>query len=306
MPVSTIAITGPTGTFGYGLIPLLQSDARVERVIGIARRPFDPSAEGWSKMEYRQGDVRERDTLRRAFAGADAVAHLAFSIYGNASRATLREINVEGTMNAFYAAIDARVERFVYASSVAAYGFHPDNPIGITEEHPIRGSERLFYAREKAEIEEQLQAAAAEHPEISLTVFRPTIVVGPHAAGAGEQAIPAPLRPIARGLAGMLGDSPVPFFAVPPPNPLQFVHETDVGEAFRLALTRDKPAGTYNLTGDGTLSGEEVMRELGFTPLPVPSGVTRTAARAILQVPGRPAAADWNEALLHPLVVDAS
>ena len=57
----TVAVTGPTGTFGSGLIPLLQDDDRIERVIGIARRPFDPSARGWTKMEYRQGDV---DTTR--------------------------------------------------------------------------------------------------------------------------------------------------------------------------------------------------------------------------------------------------
>jgi nucleoside-diphosphate-sugar epimerase len=304
--VSTIAITGPTGTFGYGLIPLLQSDARVERIIGIARRPFDPSAEGWSKMEYRQGDVRDRDTLRRAFIGADAVAHLAFAIYGNATRETLREINVQGTINAFHAAIDAGVRKFVYASSVAAYGFHGDNPIGITEEQPVRGS-RLFYSQEKAEIEENLQAIASEHPEIELTLFRPTIVLGPHAAGAGAEAIPGPLRGLARGLAGWLGELPVPFPAVPPPQPLQFVHESDVGQAFRLALTRDdRPAGTYNLAGDGTLTGEEVLRELGFTPLPVPAAVTKIAARAVLQVPGRLPAADWSEAALHPLVVDST
>ena len=54
-----IAVTGPTGTFGFGLIPLLQADDRIERIIGIARRPFDPAEHGWTKMEYRQGDVRD-------------------------------------------------------------------------------------------------------------------------------------------------------------------------------------------------------------------------------------------------------
>ena len=42
-----------------GLIPLLQDDDRIARVIGIARRPFDPAERGWTKMEYRQGDVRD-------------------------------------------------------------------------------------------------------------------------------------------------------------------------------------------------------------------------------------------------------
>ena len=59
---------------------------RSRRVIGIARRPFDPAERGWTKMEYRQGDVRDPDALREAFDGADVVVHLAFLITGNASR----------------------------------------------------------------------------------------------------------------------------------------------------------------------------------------------------------------------------
>jgi nucleoside-diphosphate-sugar epimerase len=302
----SIAITGPTGTFGHGLVPLLQEDARVGKLIGIARRPFDPSGHGWTKMEYRRGDVREREVLAQAFAGADAVAHLAFAIYGNAPRETLRAINVDGTLNAFAAAADAGAKRFVYASSVASYGFHPDNPIGITEEWPIRGSKTLFYSQEKAEIEKRLHEAAAEHPEVELTLFRPGIVLGPHAAGGGEEVVPERLRPFARALVKLFGELPVPIPAVPPPQPMQFVHEADVGEAFRLALLADGPPGTYNLIGDGILTGEEVWRELGLLPLPVPPGVTRAAASAVLKVPGRPAASDWAEAALHPVVVDAS
>ena len=60
-PGLTVAVTGPTGTFGSGLIPLLQADDRIARIIGIARRPFDPAERGWTKMEYRQGDVRDPD-----------------------------------------------------------------------------------------------------------------------------------------------------------------------------------------------------------------------------------------------------
>ena len=55
----TVAVTGPTGTFGAGLVPLLQADDRIARIVGVARRPFDPAERGWSKMEYRQGDVRD-------------------------------------------------------------------------------------------------------------------------------------------------------------------------------------------------------------------------------------------------------
>jgi len=303
--VTTIAVTGPTGTFGFGLIPPLQADDRVERIVGIARRPFDPLEHGWAKLAYRQGDVRDRAALTEAFAGADAVAHLAFAIYGTAPRETLRQVNVDGTLNAFHAAVDAGARRFVHASSVAAYGFRADNPEVMDETWPARGSE-LFYAREKADLEQRLLQAAAARPEIELTLLRPTVVVGPHAAGAGAELVPGPLRPLARGLVGLLGAPPLPLPAVPPPVPLQLVHEDDVGQAFALALLGDGPAGTYNLAGDGVLSGEELVRELGLVPLPVPPDLTRAAVGALLRLPVRPPALEWAEAALHPLVVDAS
>ena len=135
-------------------MPLLQAEARVGRIVGIARRPFDPAAHGWTKMIYREGDVRDPDALAAAFAGADVVVHLAFMITGRAPRATIRAINVEGTLNTFRAAAAAGVTRFVYASSVAAYGFGRDNPVGMTEDWPTRPAAHLFYAREKAEIED--------------------------------------------------------------------------------------------------------------------------------------------------------
>src|SRR5918912_870876 len=95
----TVAVTGPTGTFGFGLMPLLQADDRIGRIIGIARRPFDPAQHGWTKMTYRRGDVRDPTALEEAFAGADVVVHLAFLISGNAPWETIRAINVEGTLN---------------------------------------------------------------------------------------------------------------------------------------------------------------------------------------------------------------
>src|SRR2546423_11131160 len=90
----TVAVTGPTGTFGFGLMPLLESEPRVERVIGIARRQFDPGQPGWTKMQYRQGDVRDAEGLRDAFTGCDVVVHLAFMITGNASVETNPATNV--------------------------------------------------------------------------------------------------------------------------------------------------------------------------------------------------------------------
>src|SRR5688572_31510003 len=131
-------------------------------------------------MTYRRGDVRDPDALEEAFEGADVVIHLAFMITGNAPRETIRAINVEGTLNAFRAAAAGGARRFVYASSVAAYGFHRDNPVGMDEDWPVRPADHLFYAQEKAEIERLLGKESAAHPSLDLYLLRPPVVLGPH------------------------------------------------------------------------------------------------------------------------------
>jgi nucleoside-diphosphate-sugar epimerase len=304
----TVAVTGPTGTFGFGLIPLLEADPRIERVVGIARRPFDPSEHGWSKLDYRRGDVRDPDALREAFAGADIVVHLAFMITGTASRETIREINVEGTLNAFGAAAGAGADRFVYASSVAAYGFHPDNPVGMTEDWPVRPASRLFYAQEKAELEQLLREQADANPGLSLYLLRPPIVLGPHAVGAKE-ALPAPLAALAQSALGFANRLPVPVPVPVPDLPMQFIHERDVGQALLKCVVADGPPGAYNIAGDGIVTAADVVRELGLTPLTIPGGLVKGAARAAAHLPFpsfAPPAAEWVEAASHPAIMDTT
>jgi nucleoside-diphosphate-sugar epimerase len=298
----TVAVTGPTGTFGFGLLPLLEKDDRVSAVVGIARRPFDPGVHGWHKMEYRRGDVRDADALASAFEGADVVVHLAFLIVGGRREVT-RAVNVEGTVNAFRAAAAAGVRRFVYASSVAAYGFHADNPVGIREDWPTRPADRLFYAQEKAEIEDLLQREADRHPEVDLYVLRPHIVLGPHAVGA-KVPLPAPVEGLGRGLARAATHLPLRVPALVPDLPVQFVHEDDVGTALQGCVVAAGPPGAYNIAGDGVLSTLDVARELGFRPVPLPGAPAQVAARALSRLPLLPTPAQWVEAVSHPAVMD--
>ncbi len=301
-------MTGPTGTFGFGLVPLLQESPRISRIIGIARRPFDPAAHGWSKMRYRQGDVRDPDALKEAFADCDVVVHLAFMITGNADARTIRAINVDGTLNVFRAAREAGAERFVYASSVAAYGFHADNPVGMDEDWPVRPAARLFYAREKAEIEHLLEEEADETPKPALYLVRPPIVLGPNAMGA-KGALPAPVAGAGRRLFDTLTRLPVPVPILAPDVPLQLIHEHDVGQALFRCVLGDGPPGAYNIAADDVLTGADIVRELGLAPLPVPSKLVHGAARvaaALPRPPFTPPAADWIEAASHPAIMDTT
>jgi nucleoside-diphosphate-sugar epimerase len=299
----TVAVTGPTGTFGLALMPLLQADDRVDRVIGIARRPFDPAERGWTKMEYRRGDVRDADALRNSFDGAEVVVHLAFLILSG-GRETTRAINVEGTLNAFRAAAEAGVKRFVYASSVAAYGFHRDNPVGISEDWATRPADRLFYAQEKAELEHLLQQEAAARPQTALYLLRPPIVLGPDAVGA-KVSIPPVLAPLARVVGAALGRLPgLP--ALVPDLPLQLIHQEDVAEALRLCVVGAGAPGAYNIAADDVVTFVDVARELGLRAVPLPGGPVASLARAVTKLPYLPSGAQWVEVLSHPAIMDTT
>jgi nucleoside-diphosphate-sugar epimerase len=301
----TVAVTGPTGTFGSGLVPLLQEDDRIDRIIGIARRPFDPAERGWTKMEYRQGDVRDPAALREAFAGVDVVVHLAFLITGNASRETTRAINVDGTLNVFRAAAEVGASRFVYASSVAAYGFHPDNPELIDEDWPTRPAARLFYAQEKAELEELLGREAHKHPDLALFLLRPPVVVGPHVIG-GKDVLPGPLAPLGRALFSRPRRLPIPFPMFVPSLPMQFIHEEDVGRALVQCIVAAGPPGAYNIAGDGVLTAADVAREFGAIPIPLPAAPAQAAAKAFSRLPFLPPVAEWVEAASRPAIMDTT
>ncbi|HET6548136.1 MAG TPA: NAD-dependent epimerase/dehydratase family protein, partial [Solirubrobacter sp.] len=218
---------------------------------------------------------------------------------------TIRAINVDGTLNAFRAAAAAGAQRFVSASSVAAYGFHPDNPETLTEEWPVRPAAHLFYAQEKAEIEARLEDDAAAHPDLGLYLLRPPIVLGPHALGA-KGFLPGPLAPLAHHVGAGLRRTRLPLPVPAPALPVQFVHEDDVGQAFMLCVVGAGPPGAYNITGEGVLTGADVAREAGLLPLPAPRRLVQAGARALAGLPFAPPQAGWAEAVSRPVIMDSA
>lgn len=264
-----VAVTGPTGEIGKPLMSELERRAEVGSVVGMARRPFDPSAEGWEKVSYRRGDILDRGSLAALFDGADVAVHLAFAIFGDREEA--RKINLQGTRNAFETAIKAGVKRLVYASSVAAYGFHPENPQPLTEEVPAWGSDSFYYSAQKAELEDLLDELLPGSG-VEAYVFRPCIVAGPRATMLVEQTVEAvragdPLPLVRKGLEKLPLVTPV----LPDPGvPIQLVHHDDVARAMAAAIGGDGPPGVYNLAGEGEVRVRDIARALGWRWVPVP------------------------------------
>src|SRR5438132_12847642 len=177
-PGLAVAGTGPTGELGQAVVGALERAREVTRILGMARRAFDPSRRGWKKFFYTRGDVLDGEAVAPLVNGADVVVHLAFIIMSKAEES--RAVNLDGSRNVFQAATEAGAKRLIYASSVAAYGFHRDNPQPLTEDVPARGTERHYYSAQKAQVEQLLRSTLAGSATDAY-VFRPCIVAGRHA-----------------------------------------------------------------------------------------------------------------------------
>lgn len=302
----TVAVTGPTGEIGLAAVAALEKDPAVERILGMARRPFDPSDRGWLKTEYRQGDILDRNAVEAFVGEADVVVHLAFLIMG--SREESGRINLVGTRNVFEATVAAeRPGRLVYTSSVAAYGYHADNPSPLTEDVPTRGSPEHYYSEQKAELERVLKEVTAES-SLEVFVLRPCIVAGPHATALADA---MPWRQIAARLPGAVSTvlGSVPGLRPPFPDPgvpLQLVHHDDVASAIALAVTTDAPPGAYNIAGDGVVSLADAASALGAYPVRIPLVVARAASAVLGWLPKVPAAAEWLHTGRASVVMDTS
>ena len=200
MPL-TVAVTGPTGEIGLPLMAELEGDAAVGAVRGMARRPFDPARRAGRRSPTAAGTSSTAARWPRFFDGADVAVHLAFAIFGD--REETRRINLEGSRNVFEAAIDAGVKRLVYASSVAAYGFHPENPQPLTEDVPAARQRGFYYSAQKAELEATLDGLAGRERggRLRLPALRRRRAAGDDADRAGRRRHPA-RRPAAGAAAG--------------------------------------------------------------------------------------------------------
>jgi len=301
----TVAVTGPTGDIGRSLLRALEKSREVKRVLAMARRPFDPAAEGLRKTEYRRGDVLDADTVGKLVGDADVVVHLAFLIFGELEET--HRINLQGSRNVFEATVAAGAKRLVYTSSVAAYGFHAENPDHLTEEVEPRGTDAHYYSAQKAELERLLGRIAGDGATDAY-VFRPCIVAGEDALALIQQLpyvqlserMPGPVR---RVLELMPALKPV----IPDPGiPFQLVHHDDVATALRAAVLGRGAPGIYNLAGPGTLTASDLAAALGWYSVPVPELAVDATAELVARIPFLPAEARWIEAFREPVLMDTS
>ena len=254
--MSRILITGAAGLVGQGLLRLL-AETQHEVIAGDIREPaFLPA-----NAAYRPIDVRGDDVARAVSEfRPDAVVHLASIV--SPPRGSTREfeyqVDVVGTQNVLDACIAGGVRRLVVTSSGAAYGYHADNPVPLTEDCPVRGNAEFAYAHHKRLVEEMLAQARATHPALEQVVLRIGTVLGPQL----DNQITALFRK--RRILALAGYD----------SPFVFIWIDDLARIVLRAAT-EGPAGIYNVAGDGALGSSEIADRLGKKMLRIPASVLK-------------------------------
>jgi dihydroflavonol-4-reductase len=173
-----IVVTGAGGHVGNVLLRQLVA-LGAGPVRGTLRPGGSTKATVGLDVEVIEADVRDNESLLRAFQGADVVFHTAgiVSITRGGSK-RLKETNVDGTRNVLAACRKAGVGRLVYTSSVHAFAEPPPGTC-LDEAQTIDPSRAIgAYARTKAEATLLVLDAAADG--FDAVVVYPSAIRGHH------------------------------------------------------------------------------------------------------------------------------
>src|SRR2546426_5134088 len=168
------SISGGAGFLGLHLARRLLADGHEVRPLDVVSLD---DAELERSVDERRGDIRDRESVRKLVDGADVVVHAAAALPIQASRESIRSVNVGGTENVLRAARDAGVQRVVFISSTAVYGVPDKHP--IEEDDPLVGGG--WSGESKIDAEALCRVAA-----VDTTIVRPKTFVGPERLGVFE------------------------------------------------------------------------------------------------------------------------
>jgi nucleoside-diphosphate-sugar epimerase len=226
----TLVITGGAGRIGTALRPLLRPNYRLRLV--DTRSPDEAPV---VDEEAVLADASELEAMQSAFAGADAVLHLAGNPNTAATWAELRAPNIEATYSVFEAARRNGVGKVIFASTNHVMGFYNLEgayPIGVEGE--IRPDSLYGVSKAFGEALARYYADAFDMSMICLRIGWFT-----------------PRQPTVTGL-----------------QPL-WISDRDLAQVVRLCLETPRKFAIYNGTSNNAQQHWDLARtraELGFAP----------------------------------------
>lgn len=162
-----IVIFGGSGFIGSRLVPRLMASGHEVSIADTAPSQSHPAL-------FSRCDVRDVQAVRESCTGADAIYNLAAVHRDDVRpRSLYREVNVDGAANICAAAAAHGIDKIVFTSSVAIYGFSAGEADEDTEPAPFND-----YGKTKLEAEAVFKGWYHARPGRTLTIVRPTVVFG--------------------------------------------------------------------------------------------------------------------------------
>jgi UDP-glucose 4-epimerase len=261
-----VAITGACSFVGTELIKRLEEDRRYYKVVAIdIRKPSFPL----TKTQFHKVDLTlpTADAEIAAVLGrenVDTFVHAAFLSSPTHNSSWAHEFESIGTVHVLNACSEARIRKFVLASSTIVYGATPLNPNFLAEDHPLRGHRRSRFVNDKLEAERETQKFVRENKDVVVTTLRTAPILGPRIDNYVTRFFARPVCPT------LMGYDPL----------MQCVHEDDAVDAFKLACDSDFD-GAFNIVADGVLPYSTILAMMGKLPLPVPHFLAYPLAQAL-------------------------
>lgn len=293
LPKPTTLVIGGTGFIGKALVKHLRGAGLGVRL--LARDPKGVAPELLALgLDVVRGDFTDPSTLEPALQGITHVHHLARG-FGN-TWAEYLKYDVEPTRKLAEMCADAKVERFIYASSIAIYHAGKASETINEDTKPVDAMLRANpYARSKVENERVLMELHRDRG-LQVVINRPGIVLGtggnPYHWGIAEW----PYTSVCR----LYGDGN---------NALPIVLVDDVADAMvKMQQVPGIVGQTFNLTADPCITANEYLDELErragikLRRVPMPSwrsfteAMGKWAVKAVGKTPGvlMPSYADWQ------------
>lgn len=261
-------MTGAAGAVGKRVISRLITDDSVTRVVALDREHQEVSHDTSAKVELHQVDLMS-DDIDPLFEGCDSIIHLAEDRRRRSDRTLASRV-----LRRILDGADAtRTRHLVLLSSALVYGARTDNPVPITESHPLpinaSMDAKLAHAAIKARLE--IQAAAwAQGTQSKVAVLRPTAALSETDASWIGSAL--------RAAVAIRPDQIDP--------PVQFLHHDDLADAAVLAAVKNLDS-IYNVAPDGWIEAEVFRALRGETEIRFPSFLGDVRLRAVKALANR-------------------
>jgi len=183
-----ILVTGGTGLVGsHLLVRLVQENEPVKATyrtlesIEKTKKVFsyytNTTKDLFTNIEWLQADITDVPSMMPAFKGVKKVYHCAAVIsFDPADYRTMRKVNIHGTAIIANLAIDAKVEKLCFVSSIATIGDDPKKEFA-NEENDWGGNEKNNgYAITKYGAETEVWRASQEG--VDVVIVNPGVILG--------------------------------------------------------------------------------------------------------------------------------